>query len=72
MIERPKVITDLLAADNTGTVANYIRKLEAEIKILEVERDAWMRSVAVLEDDNDDLKDEVYKLQELLEKLLAK
>jgi chaperonin cofactor prefoldin len=26
---RPKVITDLLAVDDTGTVANYIRRLEA-------------------------------------------
>ncbi len=27
-IDRPKVITDLLAVDDTGTVACYIRRLE--------------------------------------------
>ena len=29
---RPKVITDLLAVDDTGTVANYIRELEAALR----------------------------------------
>jgi len=28
MTERPKVITDLLAVDDTGVVANYIRRVE--------------------------------------------
>ena len=31
---RPKVIDDLLAVDDTGTVANYIRQLEAELSAL--------------------------------------
>jgi hypothetical protein len=32
--KRPKVIDDLLAVDDTGTVANYIRQLEAELSSL--------------------------------------
>jgi hypothetical protein len=28
---RPEVITQLLAADDTGVVANYIRRLEAQL-----------------------------------------
>ena len=34
MTKRPKVIDDLLAVDDTGTVANYIRQLEAELSAL--------------------------------------
>jgi hypothetical protein len=32
--KRPKVIDDLLAVDDTGTVANYIRQLEADLSAL--------------------------------------
>ena len=35
-LKRPKVINDLLAVDDTGTVANYIRQLETEIERLRV------------------------------------
>jgi hypothetical protein len=47
--ERPQVITDLLACDATGTVANYIRALEAQPGI-----DVALRIVEVWADEYDE------------------
>lgn len=43
---RPKVITDLLAVDDTGTVVNYIRKLES---VLAAQRHALQAAAQFLD-----------------------
>jgi hypothetical protein len=68
-VKRPKVVTDLLAVDDTGTVANYIRHLEGENAELETQlaaRDATLaRQREALLSVEDALERELRELQRL-------